>query len=122
MLPFMLLPLHLLLLKQVPAGTPLHVRLTTAVGSYDGKAGMAVRAVLIAPVTDGEQVLIPAGSTLSGSIQRVNKVGYGIRRETALLALDFDQVALPDGSAIPIGTKVRQVDNGREKVAKDGSI
>ena len=118
----MLLPLHLLLLKQVPAGTPLHVRLTTAVGSYDGKAGMAVRAVLIAPVTDGTHVLIPAGSTLSGSIERVNKVGYGIRHETASLALDFDQVALPDGSAMPVSTRLRQVDNGREKVAKDGSI
>ncbi len=118
----MLLPLHLLLLKQVPAGTPLHVRLTTAVGTYDGKAGMAVRAVLIAPVTDGTHVLIPAGSTLSGSIERVNKVGFGIRHETASLALDFDQVALPDGSAMPLSTRVRQVDNGREKVAKDGSI
>jgi hypothetical protein len=50
MLPIMLLPIHLLLLKQVPAGTPLYVRLTTAVGTYDSKAGMAVRAVLIAPV------------------------------------------------------------------------
>lgn len=122
MLPILLLPIHLLLLKQVPAGTPLHVRLTTAVGSYESKPGMAVRAVLIAPVVAGEDVLIPAGSTLSGEVTRVNRVGLGIVHETAGLALDFSKVTLPDGGTMSVSTRLRQVDNGREHVARDGSI
>jgi hypothetical protein len=122
MLPLMMLPVQLLLLKQVPAGTPLHVRLTTAVGSYASKSGMAVRAVLIAPVVSGDNVLIPAGSTLSGEVTHVNRVGFGIVHETASLALDFNKVALPDGQTMSVSTRLRQVDNGREHVARDGNI
>jgi LssY-like putative type I secretion system component LssY len=122
MLPIMMLPVHLLLLKQVPAGTPLHVRLTTAVGSYESKPGMAVRAVLIAPVVAGDDTLIPAGSTLTGEVTHVNRVGFGIVHETAALALDFSKVTLPDGASMSISTRLRKVDNGREHVARDGNI
>jgi hypothetical protein len=122
MLPIMMLPLHLLLLKQVPAGTPLHVRLTTAVGTYASKSGTQVSAVLIAPVVADNDTLIPAGSTLAGTVTKVKRVGFGIVHETATLALDFDRIILPDGGMLPISTRLRQVDNGREKVARDGNI
>ncbi len=121
MVPF-LLPVHLLLMKQVVAGTPLHIRLTSAVGTYESKAGMAVSAVLIAPVIAGDDTLIPPGSTLSGTVTRVNRVGLGIVHETAALALAFNRVTLPDGRALEVSTRVRQVDNGREHVTQDGSI
>ena len=40
MLPYMfLLPLSLFALRQAPAGTELHVRLVTPVGSYASRAG-----------------------------------------------------------------------------------
>src|SRR5579863_3629304 len=122
MLPFLMLPVHLLLIKQAAAGTPLHVRLTSPVGSYASKAGMNVSAVLIAPVMTGGDTLIPAGSALSGTVTRVKRVGLGIVHETATLALDFNQVTLPDGKMMDVSTRIRQVDNGRERVARDGSI
>src|ERR1700722_14343303 len=99
MLPLMLLPVQLLLMKQVPAGTPLHVRLTTAVGSYESKAGMAVRAVVLAPVVVNGETLIPTGSTLSGEVSHVNRVGFGIVHETAALSLDFNKLTSPDGES-----------------------
>jgi len=74
-------PLHLLLLKQAPAGTPLHVRLNHAVGTYETKAGQTVQAVLIEPVLAGNDILIPAGSTLTGTVTKVKKVGFGIVHE-----------------------------------------
>jgi LssY C-terminus len=117
-----MLPVHLLLMKQVAAGTPLHVRLTSAVGSYDSKKGMAVRAILIAPVTAGDDLVIPAGSTLSGTVTKVNRVGYGIMHETAALGLDFDQLTLPDGTPLTVSTRLHQVDNGRERVDGSGNI
>jgi len=117
-----MLPVHLLLMKQAAAGTPLHVRLTSPVGSYASKAGMNVSAVLIAPVMTGADTLIPAGSTLAGVVTRVNRVGLGIVHETATLGLDFNQVTLPDGKTMDLSTRIRQVDNGRERVTKDGSI
>ena len=45
-----------------PAGTPLHVRLTHAVGSYASRPHSRVEAVLIAPVKSGGETILPAGS------------------------------------------------------------
>ena len=117
-----MLPVQLLLMRQAAAGTPLHVRLTSPVGTYASKAGMALSAVLIAPVMAAGDTLIPAGSRLAGTVTRVSRVGLGIVHETASLGLEFSQVTLPDGSTLDLSTRIRQVDNGRERIARDGSI
>jgi len=67
-------------------------------------------------------VLLPAGSTLDGSVRRAQRVGFGVMHETATLDLDFHEIALPQGSAFKIATRVGEVDNGRERVTEDGSI
>ena len=60
-------------------------------------AGSPVSAVLIAPVVmDGEAVL-QAGSTLSGRVKAVTRVGFGVRHETAGLELEFNQITPLDG-------------------------
>ena len=79
-------------------------------------------AVLIAPVTVDDQTILPEGSTLSGSILRVAKVGFGIVHETATLVLNFNQVALLNGTTFPLSTRLTDVDNSRERVIPDGSI
>ncbi len=119
---YLLLALNLLTTRQVPVGTPLHLRLITAVGSYASRPGGPVRAVLIAPVTAGGQTMLPEASILSGTVTSVRRVGLGIRHETALLKLEFSSVTLPDGECFPISARVEQVDNGRERVDQDGSI
>jgi len=123
MLPYMLLlPLSLFALRQAPAGTELHVRLVTPVGSYASRAGDPVSAVLIAPVTVDDQIILPQGSMLSGRVQRVAKIGFGIVHETATLVLNFDEVTLPEGERFPLYTRLTDVDNSRERVTPDGSI
>ncbi len=122
MLPYLLLSLELLTMRQAPVGTQLHIRLTTAVGSYASKAGTPVQAVLIAPVIVGGETYLPEGSILSGTVNSVQRVGLGIFHETAALHLEFRDVALPDGRSFPISVRVEQVDNGRERVHRDGSI
>src|SRR5271169_6629254 len=102
MLPYLLLSLELLAMRPIPAGTQLHVRLATTVGSYSSKIGNPVSAVLIAPLTSGAETILPEGSILSGSVKSVGRVGFGIVRETAALGLDFNQVTLPDGESFPI--------------------
>jgi len=122
MLPYKLLPLILFSLRQAPVGTELHVRLVTPVGSYASKPGNPLSAVLIAPVIADGQTVLPAGSLLSGSVQRVAKIGFGIVHETATLVLKFNEVTLPDGETFPLGTLLTDVDNSRERVISDGSI
>jgi hypothetical protein len=121
-LPFLLFSISLLTLRQVPAGTPVHIRLTTTVGSYASKAGTRVSAVVIAPVlVDGETEL-PAGSVVSGRVKRIARVGLGIRHEKAALDLEFNQVAVAGGDPVALGARVAEVDNAREHVSGDGRI
>jgi hypothetical protein len=118
----LLLAIAALTVRPLPEGTQLHIRLTTTVGSYASSPGSPVGAVLIAPVMlDGETVL-KAGSTLSGRVRAVTRVGLGLRHETAGLELEFNQLTPVDGEATPISAQVAEVDNGRERVARDGRI
>jgi hypothetical protein len=108
--------------RVAPVGAQLHIRLTSTVGSYASIVGSAVSAVLITPVmVDGETVL-PAGSTLSGRVKTVTRVGLGIYHETAGLDLEFRRLAAPDSESVPISAQVTEVDNGRERVTRDGHI
>jgi hypothetical protein len=121
-LPFLLFSISPAALRHAPAGTEVHIRLTTTVGSYASRAGTRVSAVLIAPVlVDGETVL-PAGSVVSGKVRRAARVGLGIRHETAALDLEFNQVALPGGDPVALGARVAEVDNAREHVSGNGRI
>ena len=84
-LPYLLFSINLLAIRQVPAGTPLHIRLTTTVGSYASKVGTPVSALLIAPVMLDGKIVLPVGSIVSGRVKMVARVGFGIRHETAAL-------------------------------------
>jgi hypothetical protein len=118
----LLLAADLLTGRQVPAGTQLHVRLTTAVGSYASKTGTPVQAVLIAPVAVRGETLLSAGAIVSGRIKSVKRVGWGIVHETASLGLDFTRLTRGEDGGVAISTRLLQVDNGRERVGKDGVI
>lgn len=106
----------------LPERTPLHIRLTTAVGSYASLRGSPVSAVLIAPVISEGKIVLPAGSTVSGEVKSVTRVGLGLRHETAALTLGFDQITPPDEQPISITARVSEVDNGRERITADGRI
>src|ERR1700677_5104667 len=111
-----------LTIREVPAGTRLEIRLTSSVGSYASKAGSPVSAVLIAPVRVGGELLLPAGSILTGQVKSVRRVGLGILHETAGMLLEFNQIILPDDETLPLSAQVVAVDNGHERVDKTGNI
>jgi LssY C-terminus len=121
-LPFLLFLMNPPAIRQVPAGTEIHVRLTTTVGSYASRAGAGVSGVVIAPVLVDSETVVPAGSVLSGNVKRALRVGLGIRHETAALDLEFNQVALPGGDPVSLGARVAEVDNARERVSRNGRI
>jgi hypothetical protein len=108
--------------RPLPQGTQLHIRLTTAVGSYASTPGSPVGALLIAPLIVNGETLLPPGSTLAGTVKSVTRVGFGLRHETAGLNLEFTRITPPDGETISISTQVADVDNSRERVTRDGRI
>ncbi len=122
LLAYLLCSVGLLTIREVPAGTRLEIRLTSTVGSYASKPGSPVSAVLIAPVRVGGELLLPAGSVLTGTVKSVRRIGYGIVHETAALSMQFDKITLPDDETLPLDARVIAVDNGRERVEKNGEI
>jgi hypothetical protein len=122
LLAYLLCSAGLLTIREVPAGTRLEIRLTSTVGSYASKAGSPVSAVLIAPVRVGGELLLPAGSILSGTVKSVRRVGLGILHETAGMSLEFNEIILPDDETLPLSARVIAVDNGHERVDKSGEI
>ncbi|MGA3189456.1 MAG: LssY C-terminal domain-containing protein [Bryobacteraceae bacterium] len=122
LLAYLLCSAGLLTIREVPAGTRLEIRLTSTVGSYASKAGSPVSAVLIAPVRVGGELLLPAGSILTGTVKSVRRVGLGILHETAGMSLEFTEIILPDDETLPLSARVIAVDNGHERVDKNGEI
>ncbi len=119
---YFMLSMNMLAAHGLPAGTQLHVRLINTVGSYASKVGTPVKAVLIAPVVADNEVLLPVGSLLTGAVKAVNRVGYGIRHETATLDLAFTNITFPKGDDQPLSARVSEVDTGRESVNRNGNI
>ena len=119
---YLMQSIQALAILHAPAGTQLRVRLTTSVASYSTRAGAPVNAILIAPAQmDGANIL-PVGAVLSGQVKKVMRVGLGFRHETAALELDFNRIALPGAESAPLSVRVSEVDNGRERVNKNGVI
>jgi hypothetical protein len=106
----------------VPAGTVLELRLKDLISSFRAKRGDIFRAVLIAPVQQGSQELLPAGLEVSGHVAAAKRVGLGLIRERARLRLQLDSLVLPGGAAIPLEGVVIEVENAREKLLGDGTI
>jgi hypothetical protein len=119
---YLLFSIHSMAIQQAPVSTQLSVRLTSTVGSFSSKPGMPISGVLIAPVLLDGRTALPAGSTLSGKVTSVTRVGYGVYHERASLGLDFDQLTLPGGEPIPLAARLTQVDNARERVTSKGLV
>ena len=103
---------------EIPAGTRLLARLSTAVASDHSKPGDAVHAVLIAPVKTTEGIL-PAGGKLSGTVVEAKRRTRNQRRP--MLRLRFDAFEF-EGNTAGISATVVAVDNARETVDAEGRI
>ncbi len=107
---------------EVPAGTVLSVRLTESLSSDGNRVEDRVRGLLAAPVVLARGEFIPARTAVEGRIVNSRSVGYGWRRERAVLGIEFDAIVLEGGMRIAIDGKVVEIENAREKVNRHGSI
>lgn len=106
----------------VPAGARVVVRLLQPLASEHIHEGDPADAVLISPATIDDATLIPQGTIFIGKVTQTHGVGWGIRRETAAMTIEYTSAQLPDGSVLPIHTRLDQVENSREKVNDKGTI
>ena len=119
---YALLALNLLATRQLPPGAQLHIRLTTPISSYASHTGDRVDAVLIAPVISNGEIVIPAGSRVSGKLKSVQKVGFGLVHELAGFDMEFSSIMTPDGQRLSLPARVQEVENARERLTREGGI
>src|ERR1700676_5573380 len=105
---------------QIPAGTQVQIRLTTAVNTSAAKVDQPFEAVVIAPVVAGDQLAIAAGAKVTGHVKEVKAATQP--DDQALLDLAFDRIGDAGGNKANIAAKVAGVDNARESVETNGQI
>ena len=110
------------LAEAVSVGTKLEIRLQQPISSYATQKGTRISGVLVAPLSERGEMLLPLGTTVEGSVVAVRKVGLGVVHETARIELQFDRVVLADGESVPLQCKVTEVENARESVDAQGRI
>jgi hypothetical protein len=104
---------------EVPVGTPLPVVLDKELRIQ--KAGQPIHGKIAEPVYAFDQLVVPAGSEVTGSVTRIAGVSALKRTLAALDAnfspsrnvdITFDQLVLPDGRRVPLHTQVSPASQG----------
>jgi hypothetical protein len=102
----------------LPAGTRLAVRLDTPVSSRRSHPGDVVQATLIAPIRIGSEIVLSAGSTVTGNVV---EVGHLNKPPRAVIRLAFSMLVTGE-VRVPIDARMTDVDNARETVDAEGRI
>jgi len=105
---------------QIPAGTQVQIRLTTAVNTSTAKVNQPFGAVVIAPVVAGGQIAIAAGAKVTGHVKEVTAAVQP--DDQAVLALSFDDIRDASGKKATLAARLAGVDNARESLDADGRI
>jgi hypothetical protein len=106
----------------IPAGTTLEVRLSTPAGSRVSRPGDRISASIIAPVLAEDRQVLLDGADISGEVEDVQPLGLGLKHRIARIDFRFDSMTLPDGRKFPILTRVREIENARERVDEMGNV
>lgn len=107
---------------EIPTGQILEARLLTPAGTRISKVGDPLFAVLISPILQDGQIIVPTGTEIEGTVVDVAKLGFGIRNGRAKLGLRFHTVHLEKDTAVPLNARLVQVDTARERVDDLGQV
>jgi len=85
----------------LPAETTIPLRLMNTINSRTAQAGQALYCETIFPITAGNRIVIPRGSSVKGSITEVVRPGRG-KAKKAEIGLRFESLVLPNGITLPL--------------------
>ena len=104
---------------EVPAATPIEIRLKTKISTQTAKPKDPLEAVVIAPVMVGQQFAIPAGALVRGAVETSTQSTKPDER--SVLVLNFTEIEI-NGTKQKIDAQVATIDNAREGVDDQGRI
>ncbi len=90
----------------VPAGTPVSVTVTEALGSEISTVGQTFNATLTGPIYAGNQIVAGPGSTVQGQVVAVESAARAGRPGS--IDIRLTSVITPDGRRYPLSAKVEQ--------------
>jgi hypothetical protein len=93
-----------------PPGSLVQAQLVTPLNSATSKQGETVEALLTQPLFDKDQLILPQGSRLRGSVLQVHPA----RRlhHNGQLRITFHELVLPDGTVQQIDTSLQGIQSG----------
>ncbi len=102
--------------KRISAGTKFELKLMNPVSTSTNLEGQEFQAVLLTDQTQNDDVILPMGSLIRGSIKKI--VAAKTLSRGAILYLDFDHIVTPNGRQIPLTLSI----TGRADMTYDGGI
>lgn len=101
--------------KRIPAGTKFTLELLNNITSSTPE-GTGFSAILVSDQTEDEDIILPSGSLVRGTVKKV--VPSKRMSRGAIVYLDFDHVVTPNGRQLPLTLTVV----GRSDLTVDGGI
>ncbi len=107
--------------NELPVGTAIRIRLRDGIATESTQPNTAFTAELSENVLSDGRVVLPAGSTVEGTITQVR--GGKRIRGAALIHLQAQTVVLPDGTRMPLRAAVIDTDQyANTRVDEEGNI
>lgn len=105
--------------RQVLQGTQIHLQLLTPISSSSSRDGDPFLAVVTEPVTLGNDLLLPAGTRVRGTVSTVSKARrFAMFRGQAYLNLAFRSVEV-DSRLIPVQMSIIAIDQPASRNARE---
>ena len=102
--------------KRIAAGTKFELKLMNSISTSTNLEGQEFQAILLTDQTQDDDVILPMGSLIRGSIKKI--IPAKTLSRGAILYLDFDHIVTPNGRQIPLTLSI----TGRTDMTFDGGI
>ena len=103
----------------VPSGTEVHMTLASPIGSATSQVGDTVHATTTSAILVGDQVAIPAGSTVQGRVTAVDPATKGLKisEKGGSVAVSFTKVTTPVGDSAAMSGSLTKLAGSGGKTA-----
>jgi hypothetical protein len=104
---------------EIPKNAHVLLKMMNTISTRTGQEGMQVYMQTASPVSDGNQILIPVGSYVQGTVLVSRQSGKVTGR--AQMAIRLDMLTLPGGKTLKFSPHITAVDDGEtsQKVVND---
>jgi len=108
----------------IPEGTEFKLQLHTSINSKTARVGDRIITTLIEPVNVEDITVLRKGVRVDGHISEVKQAGH--RGKGGYLAIQFDNITMPNGEKVAILGSLTEVfssaENGSENVGPEGDL